>query len=398
MKRLSILVISLCMLLLMLSCEKKDSGTTTTSSNNTTPTNTIKIGQYGSLTGDTATFGTSTRDGIGLAVDQVNKAGGLLGKQIEMIVEDDRSQQPEAKSAVQKLIDKDKVIAVLGEVASSRSIAGGQVCQDKGIPMISPSSTNPQVTEIGDFIFRVCYLDDFQGKSMALFAANALKAKKVAILYDKSSDYSDGLKKFFGAAFKEYGGEIVQEEAFQTTDADFSAQLTSIVAKNPDAIYVPAYYGQVGQIAQQARKLGYSKPLLGGDGWDSPTLIEIGKDAMNGCYFTNHYTVQDPDPDVQNYVKSYQEKYKAIPDALSALGYDAARILFEAIKKAGSTDPKAIRDAIKETKDFKAVTGKITIDPKTRNAQKSIVVIGIEGGKYAVKGSVSPNYELTTPK
>lgn len=395
MKRLSSFGLSLSLFLSFLllcgsiACEKKQDAGSGDGSTGAAQGNTIKIGQYGSLTGDTATFGISTKEGIDLATDEANKAGGLLGKQIEMIIEDDRGKQEEAKTVVQKLIDKDKVVAILGEVASTRSIAGGQVCQSKNIPMISPSSTNPQVTQIGDYIFRVCFLDDFQGEVMARFAANSLKVKKVAIFYDKSNDYSVGLSKYFRAAFEKLGGEIPAEEAYQTTDSDFSAQLTNIASKTPEAIYVPGYYTQVGQIAQQARKAGIKAPLLGGDGWDSPTLVEIGKDAINGSYFSNHYTIEDPDPNVQNFVGNYKAKFGKVPDALAALGYDAARILYAAIQKAGSTDGKAIRDAIAQTKDFKGVTGKITISP-TRDAVKSAVIVMVEDGKYKLKESMSP--------
>lgn len=394
MKQRSILFLAILLVTVLIgvtACEKKDGGTGGTggSGGGTQQGDTIKIGQYGSLTGGTATFGTSTKEGIEIATEEINNAGGLLGKKIEMIVEDDRSLQPEAKIAVQKLIDKDKVVAVLGEVASTRSIAGGQVCQSKGIPMISPSSTNPQVTEIGDYVFRVCYLDDFQGQSMARFAANTLKVKRVAILYDKSNDYSVGLRQFFTEEFKKLGGEIVSEAAYQVNDSDFSAQLTNFAASKPEAIYVPGYYTEVGQIAQQSKKAGLNVPLLGGDGWDSPTLIEIGKEAINGSYFTNHYTVEDPDPDIQKFVSAYKAKYNKVPDALAALGYDAARILYDAIKRANSTEPKAIRDAIAQTKNFKGVTGVISINEK-RNAVKGIVVVGIEEGKYKLKERMAP--------
>ena len=278
---------------------------------------------------------------------------------------------------------------IVGESASTNSIAGGQVCQAKGIPMITPSSTNPQVTQIGDYIFRVCFLDDFQGEVMARFATNTLKAKKVAIFYDKSNDYSVGLSKYFRQAFEKSGGEIVIEEAYQASDADFSAQVTNIAAKKPDAVYVPGYYTQVGQIAQQARRAGLTVPLLGGDGWDSPILIEIGKEAINGSYFSNHYTIEDPDPNVQKFVKEFKAKYNQVPDAIAALAYDAARILFASIKSVGSTDGKAIRDSIAKVKDYKGVTGKITIGP-TRDAVKSAVIVGVEDGKYKLKETMAP--------
>ncbi|MBK7992165.1 MAG: ABC transporter substrate-binding protein [Blastocatellia bacterium] len=372
-----------------IACEKKDEANNNTG-NNTNTSNTIKIGQYGSLTGDKATFGQSTKKGIDLALDEANKSGGLLGKQIEMIIEDNRGLQQEATTVVQKLIDKDKVIAVLGEVASTNSIAGGQVCQEKKIPMVSPSSTNPQVTQVGDYIFRVCFLDDFQGEVMAKFAANTLKVKKVAILHDNGSDYSKGLSQFFAETFKKLGGEILVDEAYQAADSDFSAQLTKIKGLNPEAIYVPGYYTQVGQIAQQARKTGITVPLMGGDGWDSQTLFDIGKDALNGCFISNHYTIEDPDPNVQSFITNFKAKFNETPDALAALAYDAARILFDAIKRANSTDPKAIRDALAQTKEFKAVTGVITISP-TRDAVKSAVVLEIQNGKYKYRETIKPD-------
>lgn len=369
----------------LVGCEKKQEGGGTTGTTNSG--NTIKIGEYGSLTGNNATFGISTKNGIELAMQEYNKAGGLLGKQIEVVVEDDRSLQQEATTSVQKLIDKDKVIAVLGEVASTSSIAGGQVCQDKKIPMISPSSTNPDVTKVGDYIFRVCFIDPYQGTVMAKFAANTLKVKKVAILRDNGSDYSRGLAQFFTENFKKLGGEIILEEAYQTTDTDFSAQLTKIGAANPEAIYVPGYYTQVGQIAQQARRAGIKVPLLGGDGWESPELFKIGKEALNGCFFSTHYSVENQAPEVQEFLNKYKTKYGDAPDALAALGYDAARVLFESIKKAGTTESKALRDAIAQTKDFKGVTGSITLGP-TRDAVKSAVVLEIQDNKAKLKETV----------
>jgi branched-chain amino acid transport system substrate-binding protein len=368
------------------SCEKK-------SDDPETPKNTgsdkIKVGVYYPLTGDTATFGQFGKKGVEMAVEEINASGGLLGRQVEAIYEDTRGQQQDSTIAVQKLIDKDRVIAVLGESASTNSLAGGAVCQDKKIPMITPSSTNPTVTEIGDYIFRVCFLDDFQGEVMARFAANTLKAKRVAILYDNGSDYSKGLEEFFTQTLKKLGGEIIAKEAYQKADVDFSAQLTKIKGSNPDAIYVPGYYTQVGQIAQQSRKLGVNIPILGADGWDSPSLLEIGKEALNGCYFSNHYNVEDPDPRVSNFVGTFKTKYNSTPDTTAGLAYDATNILFEAIKKANSTEPKAIRDAIAQTKDFNGVTGVITIGAK-RDAVKSAVIVGIENGKYVVKEKISP--------
>ncbi|MBI4854227.1 MAG: ABC transporter substrate-binding protein [Acidobacteria bacterium] len=383
---LKTLLIILLVAIFSISCEKKSSQPETTQKSTSDK---IKIGVYYPLTGDIATFGQFGKKGVEMAVAEVNAQGGLLGRQIEAIYEDTRGQQQDSTIAVQKLIDKDKVVAVLGESASTNSLAGGAVCQEKKIPMITPSSTNPTVTQIGDYIFRICFLDDFQGEVMARFAVNTLKAKRVAVLYDNGSDYSIGLDEFFSATLKKLGGEIVAKEAYQKADVDFSAQLTKIKGSKPDAIYVPGYYTQVGQIAQQTRKLGMTIPILGADGWDSPSLIEIGKEALNGCYFSNHYNVEDPDPRVSKFVGEFKTKYNSTPDTTAGLAYDATYILFAAIKKANSTESKAIRDAISETKNYPGITGDISIS-KERNAIKSAVIVGIEKGRYVVKEKMSP--------
>lgn len=349
----------------------------------------IVIGQYGSLTGTTATFGISTRNGVQMATDEVNKSGGLLGKQVRMVVEDDQGKPEEAQTVVTKLVNKDRVIAVLGEVASSRSLAAAPVCQQNRVPMITPSSTNPKVTQIGDFIFRVCFIDPFQGFVMAKFAANTLKLKNVAILRDIKNDYSVGLAAVFTENFTKLGGAIIADESYSEGDTDFSAQLTSIKSKNPEGIYVPGYYTEVGLIARQARKLGITVPLMGGDGWDSPRLWEIGGEALNNCYFSNHYSVDDPSPAIQKFVNEYKQRYNETPDALAALGYDAARILYDSIRKCGSTDGAKLRDALAAVKEFPGVTGKITIDAD-RNAVKPAVVLRIQDGKFQYQETVTP--------
>lgn len=349
----------------------------------------IVIGEYGSLTGTTATFGQSTDNGIRLAFDEINAAGGLLGKPVKVLVEDDRSQPEEATTAVTKLINQSHVVAVLGEVSSSRSLAAAPICQANKVPMVSPSSTNPRVTQVGDYIFRVCFIDPFQAPVMAKFAANTLKVKKVAILTDVRNDYSIGLQTFFRQNFKSLGGEIVAEQSYSEGDSDFRAQLTQIKATNPEAIYVPGYYTEVATIARQARELGITVPLLGGDGWDSPKLFEIGGEALDGCYISNHYSVDDPAPAIQKFVADYKKKYNQVPDALAALGYDAAKILADAIRRAGSTDGEKIRDALKTVKNFVGVTGTITINAD-RNAVKPAVVLKIEKGKFHYVETVNP--------
>jgi branched-chain amino acid transport system substrate-binding protein len=274
-------------------------------------------------------------------------------------------------------------------VSSSRSLAAAPICQSNKVPMVSPSSTNPRVTQVGDYIFRVCFIDPFQAPVMAKFAANTLKIKRVAILTDVRNDYSIGLQTFFRQSFKSLGGEIVAEQSYSEGDSDFRAQLTQIKAANPEAIYLPGYYTEAATIARQARELGITVPLMGGDGWDSPKLFEIGGAALDGCYISNHYSVDDPSPAIQKFVSEYKARYKDSPDALAALGYDAARILADAIKRAGSTDGEKVRDALKTVKDFAGVTGKITIN-SDRNAVKPAVVLKIEKGKFHYVETVNP--------
>jgi len=349
----------------------------------------IVVGEYGSLTGNTATFGQSTKNGSEMAFNEINQSGGILGKQVRLIVEDDQSKPEEAATAVTKLINQNAVHAVLGEVASSRSLAAAPICQGARVPMVTPSSTNPKVTQVGDYIFRVCFTDIQQGEADAKFAAKSLKLKKAALLYDVRNDYSVGLRLVFAQKFKEYGGEIVAEQSYSEGDSDFRAQLTQLKSANPELIYVPGYYTEVGTIARQSKDLGMTAPLLGGDGWDSPRLWEIGGTALNGCYFSNHYSVDDPAPAVQKFVSDYKAKYGATPDALAALGYDAARILADAMRRADSTDGPKVRNALAETKNFAGVTGTITID-KDRNAVKPVVMLKVQDGKFVFQERIEP--------
>ncbi len=349
----------------------------------------IVIGNFGSMTGAEATFGISTRDGIALAVEEWNKNGGLLGKQIELKAYDNQGKPEEARLSVEKLINIDNVVAVLGEVASTRSLAGAPVAQQNKVPMISPSSTNPAVTQKGNFIFRVCFIDPFQGEVMAKFAFNNLKLKKGAILRDSKSDYSMGLANYFIKTFEALGGQIVGDEKYVSGDVDFKAQLTNLKSKQPEFIFVPGYYTEVGLIARQAREQGIKAPLLGGDGWDSDKLTEIGGESIQGSYFSNHYTQEDPRSEVQNFIKTYQARFGSKPDALAASGYDAARILFEAIKSANSVEGEKVRDALSHTKNFKGVTGNITIN-ENRDATKSAVVLQVEGKAFKYVATVEP--------
>jgi branched-chain amino acid transport system substrate-binding protein len=330
------------------------------------------------MTGGEATFGLSTDKGIRLAIDAKNAAGGIKGKKIVLLTEDNQGRPEEAAAVVKKLITQDKVIALLGEVASTRSLAAAPIAQQYKIPMVSPSSTNPKVTQVGDYIFRTCFIDPFQGPVMARFAYNTLKFKKVAILKDLKSDYSLGLSEFFNKKFKELGGEIVSEQTFQTGDSDFKGQLTRIRSTDPEAIFIPAYYTEVGLIARQARQLGIKAVLLGGDGWDSPKLFEIGQSAIQGSYFSNHYASESNVPATQDFIKKYKEKYKETPDGLAAAGYDAAMILIAAMEKAPELTSTAIRDQLAATKDYDGATGKITINAD-RNADKDAFIVKVDG-------------------
>jgi branched-chain amino acid transport system substrate-binding protein len=342
------------------------------------------------MTGNTATFGISNNEGLQLALEQINAKGGVLGRRIRVVTEDDQSKPEEAVTAVQKLIHQDKVVAIIGEVASSRSLAAAPICQNARIPMLSPASTNPQVTQKGNYIFRACFIDPFQGGAMANYAMKELKLKRFAILYDVKNDYSLGLRQFFTETVNKNGGTIVADEAYGENDVEFRAQLTKIRNASPDAIYIPGYYTEVGLICRQARALGISVPLMGGDGWDSDKTFAIGGDAVNGCYFTNHYSPQEKRPEVQEFVQAYQAKYDGkVPDAMAILGYDAMRMMADAIGRAGSTDGKAIRDALAATKDFPGASGTITID-KDRNAQKPIVILRIDDGRTYYAASIGP--------
>lgn len=349
----------------------------------------IKVGEYVSLTGNTATFGQSTDRGLQIALDEINAAGGVLGKKIKVIVEDTQSKPESAKSAVLKLIKQDHVVALIGEIASSRTLAAAPEAQRSQVPMITPGSTNPDVTAKGDYIFRICFIDPFQGQVMAKFAAGELKAKKAAILTDVKNDYSVGLAKNFKEVFLAGGGQIVAEESYSEGDTDFKPQLTAIRTKNPDILVLPGYYTEVGIIANQARELKMTQPMIGGDGWDSAQTIAIGKKAIEGSYFTNHYAADDPNPMVQDFRRKYEERFKETPDAMAALGYDAMRVLADAIKRAGTTDGPKLRDAIAATKDFPAVTGAVTID-ENRNAKKPITVIQIKDGQFKLAKAIEP--------
>lgn len=361
----------------------------TNKSETAAPANEVIVGEYGSMTGNEATFGQSTDKGIRLAIDEKNATGGIKGKHIRLVAEDNQGKQDETAAVVRKLITRDHIVALLGEVASNRSLIAGPIAQQAQIPMISPSSTNPDVTKVGDYIFRVCFIDPFQGPVMARFAKENLKHNKVAILKDLKSDYSLGLAEYFTKKFKELGGEIVAEATFQNGDTDFKAQLTQIRSHQPQAIFVPAYYTEVGLIARQARQLGIKAVLLGGDGWDSPKLFEIGQDAIEGSYFSNHYSTESPVPATQEFIKKYKIKYHETPDGLAAAGYDAANVLIAAMERAPELTPVAIRAAIAATKDHPGATGNITINAE-RNADKEAFIVQVKGKTLKFVTTIKP--------
>ena len=349
----------------------------------------IPIGFYGSLTGPTATFGQSGKNGSTLAFDEINASGGVLGSRIALRAEDDRGEPAEAASAVSKLISRDHVVALLGEAASSRTLAAAPIAQSNEIPMITPSSTNPQVTRVGTYVFRVCFTDDFQGAMLARFAAEDLKAKTAVLLTDIRNDYSVGLGTAFRKSFEKLGGRVTGEQRYSEGDTDFSAQLTQMRASPADVVFVPGYYTDVGLIARQKKSLGVAGALLGGDGWDSPRLVEIGGDALEGAYFGNHYSPDDPDPAVAKFVAAYRARFGSVPDSIGALAYDAARLLADAIRRAGSTAGPRVREALAATKGFPGVTGDLTFDLE-RNPVKPIAILVIRNGRYAFVKRLAP--------
>jgi branched-chain amino acid transport system substrate-binding protein len=354
----------------------------------------IIVGAVGSMTGSEATFGISSDRGIKLAVQEANAAGGVKARKLEVHSEDDQSKPEEAATAATRLIASDHIIALLGEVASTISLRMAPKAQAAKVPMITPSSTNPKVTQVGDYIFRACFIDTFQGYVMAKFATGDLKVKKVGVLKDVRSDYSVGLAQSFSENLVSMGGTVVANESYSKGDVDFKAQLTNLKAAAPQAIFIPGYYTDVGLIARQARDVGLTIPLLGGDGWESDKLYDIGKEALDGSYFSNHYAADDPNPIIQGrikrFVESYQKVYGSVPDSLAAQAYDAAGMLIDAMKRATEISGPAIRDALAATKGYPAVTGDITMDAN-RNPVKSAVVVKVApGGKFQYVTRVAP--------
>ncbi|MCS6797407.1 MAG: ABC transporter substrate-binding protein [Myxococcota bacterium] len=374
------------LLVLAAGCKDRSAESGSAGASTTAPgagaTGDIVIGAYLSMTGSTATFGQETQRGAQLAIDETNAAGGIRGRQVRLVTIDDRGQADEAGNAVSRLIDVEKAVALLGEVQSSLSLVGGRIAQRRRVPMVSPSSTNTQVTEIGDFVFRVCFIDPFQGTVMARFARENLRLSRVAILRDVRSDYSIGLARAFTEAFTAGGGTIVADQSYNAGDTDFSAQLTAIKSAGPDGLFIPGYYTEVGNIARQARRLGLTVPLLGGDGWDSPELRTIGGPDIVGSYYSNHFAPDRVDDRTRGFIERYRARHGETPSGLAALGYDAALVLLDAMRRARELTPVAIRDAL-VTANVEGVTGRITFDEK-RNPIKPAVVLRVtaEGDRF----------------
>lgn len=344
--------------------------------------NEIVIGAYLSLSGSDSTFGTDTRDGVDLALEEQTAAGGIKGKKVKVLYEDDKSNPNEASNKVRQLIDRDHAVAILGEVASSRSLAGGLICNTKKVPMVTPSSTAVEVTKDREYVFRVCFTDDQQGDVAARFVKETLKKNNVGLFYVAQDTYSSGLAKSFKDSFTKIGGTIVAEKGYQKGDTNFTTYLGDLKAKNPEVIFAPVYYNDMVQIARQAKQAGIPGSMfVGGDGWDSANLIDGAGDELEGAYFTNHYAPDVPWENSQKFVAAYRAKYKHDPTSLAAQGYDAAKLLFDAIGRATEPKPEAIKIALAATTGFKGATGTLTID-KNHNANKPIVVVQVKGKKF----------------
>jgi branched-chain amino acid transport system substrate-binding protein len=355
----------------------------------------IKIGHYASMTGKEATFGQQVDQGIRMALEEINAAGGVLGRKLEVITEDTQSQTQAAGLAAEKLIGRDEVVALLGEVASGRTMAAAPIAEREKVPMLSPASTNEKVTIAKDggvlkYVYRICFIDPFQGEVMAKFASQNLGKKRVAVLVDKANAYSVGLAKNFSDKFKALGGEVLVEQAYEGGQTDFKAQLTAIKATSPEAIFVPGYYTEVSLVATQARELGITVPLLGGDGWDSPVLTQgqAGK-ALEGCFFSNHFSEQDTSAMVQNFVRTFRSKFNEEAGAMAALGYDAMKIIAKVIQDGGKADRESIAAGLANLKNYQGVTGVISIDAQ-HNATKPAVVLEVKGGRPTYVSTIQP--------
>lgn len=355
----------------------------------------IKIGANFELTGNVANYGSATLDGLKLAIKEVNDAGGVNGKKITIVDADNKSEASEAVNAATKLISDDKVKVVVGPAVTANVIAESQVATDDKIPVVAPDATSPEVTvengQVKPYIFRSCFIDPQQGTVMAKFATENLKAKTAVIYVDNSTDYSKSLGKVFKEKFEAAGGKVLDQQAFVAKDQDFKATLTTLKAANADVIFVPAYYEEVGKIVKQARELGITCPILGTDGWDDSKVADIaGADALNNTFFSTHYS--DKDDSVKGFVEAFKQEYGHMPNVFAALGYDAGKMIVDAIKRAGSDDPEKIRQALEETKDLQVGTGTITMD-KNHNPIKQAVILENKNGDRVMVAKIMPDAE-----
>ncbi len=353
----------------------------------------IRIGLITPLSGDVKTFGESVRNSFLIAVEEANARGGVAGMKIAYVIQDDRNDATEAANVANLLVNQQRVQAIVGSVTSKTTIPVSDIIQSGKIPTITPTATNPKVTVADgkrkNYMFRACFIDPFQGTVMAKFSRETLKGKSAAVLYDASNDYSKGIAEVFRDAFRKQGGAVAAFESYGRDDVDFSALLTKVKASGADVLFLPDYYNKVGLIAKQVQEKRLKVRLVGPDGWDSPDLVKIAGTAIEGGYFSNHYSPDDRRPEVVAWVKKYREKHGQVPDALGTLAYDATNLLLEAIRKAGSDDPKKIRDALASIRDFKAVTGKSTLDGNG-DMIKSAAILKIEGGKQKFVKMVNP--------
>ncbi|MDM5359899.1 ABC transporter substrate-binding protein [Peribacillus sp. RS7] len=370
-----------------------DSKTSSSGGGSSKSGDTIKIGANLELSGGTASFGQSAADGLKLAIDEINKEG-IDGKKLEIVKVDNKSDAAEATSGSIKLVSQDKVVAVVGSATSTNTLAQVQVAQDNKVPLLTPTATNPDITnkagKLNDYVFRTCFIDPFQGTVAANFASDEIGAKTAAIYVDSASDYSKGLAAAFKEAFTAKGGKIVAEEAYVTKDTDFRSTLTRIKSAKPEFVFLPGYYEEVGLILKQAREDGIDLPFMGGDGWDSPKVVEIaGAEALKNTYITNHYSPEDEDAKIQDFVAAFEKEYDKTPDAFAALGYDTGYYLADAIKRSGDASPEKIRQALEEVKDLQLVSGTLNLD-ENHDPIKSATILEYVDGKQTFKTKINP--------
>lgn len=379
---------------LLAGCGSKDQSTTSGSKGNNSKE--VKIGLNLELSGNVASYGSGIAKGARLAIKEINDNGGIDGKKIVPVEIDNKSDAAEATAAAIKLATQEKVVAQIGSATSGNTVAAVQIANKNKMPVIGPSATSPTVTvnsdnSVNEYAFRTCFIDPFQGRIAANFALNTLKTKNVAIFSDSASDYAKGLAKSFKETIEENGGKVVAEESYVAKDTDFKSTLTRLKSKKPDFIYIPGYYEEVGLIVKQAREAGITVPLMGGDGWDSPKMVELaGGDSLNNTFFTNHYSSEDPDEKIQKFVEAFKGANKdQAPDAFNALGYDTVYWLKDAIERAGSTDGEKVKDALAETKDLSLVTGTFSVD-ENHHPVKSATVLEFKDGKQVFNSKVNP--------